>query len=60
EVLFVRSSEEPADLYPAEELAERSPHSVVVEILDAGGHYYVGGEQLVAETVTAWMADHIT
>jgi pimeloyl-ACP methyl ester carboxylesterase len=60
EVLFVRSSEEPADLYPAEELAERSPHSVVVEVLDAGGHYYVGGEQLVAETVTAWMAGQIT
>lgn len=60
EALFVRSSEEPADLYPAEELAERSPHSVVVQVLDAGGHYYVGGEQLVAETVTAWMADHIT
>lgn len=56
DTLFVRSREEPADVYPAEELAARSPHDVVVEILDAGGHYYAGKERLVAETVTQWVA----
>jgi len=60
ETLFVRSREEPADVYPAEEVAARSPHSVVVEVLDVGGHYYVGSETLVAETVTTWIAEQMS
>ncbi len=55
ETLFVRSREEPADLYPAEELAVRSPFPVSIEILDVGGHYYVGHEREVAETVADWL-----
>jgi len=59
ETLFVRSRHESPDLYPAEELAERSPHSVLVEVLDAGGHYYAGGETLVAETVSSWLVNRL-
>jgi len=55
ETLFVRSREEPADLYPAEEFAARSPFPVSIEILDVGGHYYVGHEREVAETVREWL-----
>jgi len=60
ETLFVRSKEESADVYPAEELATLSPHSVSVEILDAGGHYYAGSEHQVAETVAVWIASHLS
>lgn len=60
ETLFIRSVEEPADLYPAEEIAARSPHRVDVEILEAGGHYYVGGEDLVADTVVEWLLARIS
>lgn len=59
DTLFVRSREEPAEVYPAEEVAERSPFPVDIEILDAGGHYYTGGEDLVATTVTGWLAKRI-
>ena len=59
ETLFVRSVEEPADVYPAEEFAARSPHPVEVAVLDAGGHYYRGSEDLVAGTVARWLADQI-
>ncbi len=55
ETLLVRSREEPTEVYPAEEVAERSPHPVTIEVLDAGGHYYRGGEDLVAAAVTGWM-----
>ena len=59
ETLFVRSREEPAEVYPAEELAERSRAPVTIEILDAGGHYYVGGEDLVATAVSGWLKARI-
>jgi len=60
ETLIVRSQEEPAEVYPTEELAERSPHAVTIKILDAGGHYYVGGEQQVGVTVASWIGEHLT
>lgn len=60
DTLFIRSAEEPADLYPAEEIAERSPHPVDIEILDAGGHYYVGGEQLVTDSVARWLSARLS
>ncbi len=53
--LFVRSREEPAEVYPAEELAARCPFPVSISISDLGGHYYVGHEDEVAETVTTWL-----
>jgi len=59
DTLFVRSREEPSDVYPAEEVAKRSPFPVDIEVLDAGGHYYVGGEDLVASTVAAWLRARI-
>jgi pimeloyl-ACP methyl ester carboxylesterase len=57
ETLFIRSEEEPSDLYPAEDVSRRAPHDVTIEILAAGGHYYVGGEELVSARVVAWLAD---
>lgn len=59
ETLFVRSSEEPSEVYPAEEMADRSPHPFTIAILDAGGHYYTGGEELVALTVARWLEARI-
>lgn len=53
--LFVRSREEPAEVYPAEELAARSPFPVSIDIMDLGGHYYVGHEPEVAQSVTSWL-----
>ncbi len=55
ESLFIRSREEAAELYPAEELAARSPFPVSINVDDVGGHYYVGHEREVAETVTNWL-----
>lgn len=56
EALFVRDVEEPKDLYPAEEVAAASPHPVEFQELSAGGHYYRGGESLVAEAVCTWLS----
>lgn len=57
ETLFVRSVEEPPDLYPAEEYAARSGRPVDIRIVEAGGHYYRGGERLVTDTVAEWLAN---
>jgi pimeloyl-ACP methyl ester carboxylesterase len=59
ETLFIRSEEEPADLYPAGEVAARATPEVTIEILAAGGHYYMGGEELVSARVVAWLADRV-
>lgn len=53
--LFIRSSEEPAIVYPAEEVAERASVDVEVQILDVGGHYYIGHEDLVAAKVADFL-----
>ena len=55
ETLFVRTQEEPAEVYPAEEIADRSPHPVTIQVLAAGGHYYSGNEDLVAGAVADWL-----
>jgi pimeloyl-ACP methyl ester carboxylesterase len=57
--LFIRDSSEPPDLYPAEGVAERSPHPVTIRILDVGGHYYIGGDRVVTETVVEWLAGRL-
>lgn len=57
--LFVRDRSEPADLYPAEGVRERSPHPVDIRVLEAGGHYYAGGETVVVETVVGWLGGHV-
>lgn len=56
ETLFVRSVDEPKDLYPAEEVAAACLHPVDVRELSAGGHYYLGGEHVVAQAVRNWIA----
>jgi pimeloyl-ACP methyl ester carboxylesterase len=59
ETLFIRSEDEPADLYPAGEFAARATPEVTIDILAAGGHYYVGGEELVSARVVAWLKDRV-
>jgi hypothetical protein len=56
ETLFLRSVDEPAAVYPAEEIADRSGLPVTISVGEFGGHYYVGHESLVAETVVEWLA----
>ena len=59
ETLFVRSAEEPSEVYPAEEVAAASQHPVDVRVVNAGGHYYVGGEGTIVDVVTSWLSDRI-
>ncbi|MGI9605678.1 MAG: alpha/beta hydrolase [Acidimicrobiales bacterium] len=54
--LFIRSREEPRTVYPAEELADRAMVDVDVRVLDAGGHYYVGHENLISNSVASFLA----
>lgn len=56
DTLFLRSVEEPAEVYPAEAVAERSGHDVTVMVGEYGGHYYTDAESAVAETVANWLA----
>jgi len=60
ETLSIRGSDEPETLYPSGELASRSPNPVVNHVLDAGGHYYVGGEKLIAERVVEWIEPRLS
>ncbi len=55
ETFFLRSIEEPPAVYPAEEIADRSGLPVTISVGEFGGHYYVGHESLVAETVVEWL-----
>lgn len=57
--LFLRDRSEPAALYPAEGVALRSHHPVDVRVLDVGGHYYIGGEDLVTATVVDWLSPRL-
>ena len=57
--LYVRSVDEPTDLDPAEEFAAHWRHPDDIRILDSGGHYYIGGERLVTDTVADWLADRV-
>lgn len=59
ETLFIRSVDEPSEVYPAEEIALASSHHVDVQVLDVGGHYYRGGEAIVAGTVVSWISQHL-
>ena len=59
EALFVRDIVEPKDLYPAEEVAAASPHPVAIQELAAGGHYYRGGERIVAQAVCKWLSTRL-
>lgn len=54
--LYIRDIGEPTDLYPGEGVARRSNRPFTLKILDAGGHYYSGGEQLIAETIGQWLS----
>lgn len=54
--LFLRSDEEPPEVYPAEEVAGRAPVPVMVETGDYGGHYYRDREPEVARVVADWLA----
>jgi hypothetical protein len=56
DTLYLRSTEEPASLYPGELIADRCDFAVSVSVLDIGGHYYVDHEDEVADVVATWLA----
>ena len=55
-VLYLRGDREPADLYPAEAFKARAGGPCTVEIVRNCDHFYVGREDAVSESVTAWLA----
>jgi pimeloyl-ACP methyl ester carboxylesterase len=57
-VLYVRGSQEPRDLYPAEEFAKRAGGPCRVEIVRDSGHFYVGHEETVAGLVSSWLKEN--
>jgi len=54
--LYLRGDQEPAELYPAEEFQRRAGGACTVEIVRNCGHFYVGREDAVTETVAGWLA----
>jgi len=54
--LYVRGDQEPAEIYPAEEFQRRAGGPCKVEIVRNSGHFYVGREDAVTETVAEWLA----
>ena len=55
-VLYLRGDREPRDLYPAEAFQRRAAGPCTVEIVPDCDHFYVGREDAVAATVSAWLA----
>jgi pimeloyl-ACP methyl ester carboxylesterase len=56
-VLYLRGSQEPRDLYPAEEFGKRCAGPCAVEIVPGCGHFYVGHEETVAGLVSSWLKE---
>jgi pimeloyl-ACP methyl ester carboxylesterase len=54
-VLFIRGDQEPIDNYPAERFKENCPGPCEIAIIPNCDHFYVGAEDLVANTVTDWL-----
>ena len=55
-VLFVRGDQEPAANYPAEAFKKYCAGPCDIAIVPNCDHFYVGAEENVAETVTAWLS----
>jgi pimeloyl-ACP methyl ester carboxylesterase len=56
-VLYVVGEDEPEELYPVTEFADRCPGRVDTVRLDDCDHYYRGAEGRVAALVAEWLAD---
>lgn len=54
-VLYLRGDEEPADIYPAERFQALCTGPCDFEVIEACGHFYVGREEVVSETVARWL-----
>jgi pimeloyl-ACP methyl ester carboxylesterase len=54
-VLYLRGDQEPRDMYPAEEFAERAGGSCDVRIVADCDHFYNGREDVVAALVADWL-----
>ena len=54
--LYLRGDREPAELYPAEEFAQRCAGACSVEIVRDCDHFYAGREGAVTEAVCGWLA----
>jgi len=55
-ILFLRGDQESAEIYPAEEFCARAGGPAEAAVLPNCDHFYRGREELVAETVAAWLA----
>jgi pimeloyl-ACP methyl ester carboxylesterase len=53
--LFLRGSEENAELYPAEQFAKACPAKVDVRIIDDCNHFYAGHEAEVGALLADWL-----
>lgn len=54
-VLYLRGDQEPPDLYPFEEFAQRCTGSVDTAVVAGCDHFYNGVEQQVTATVAEWL-----
>ena len=54
-VLFLRGEQEPADLYPAEEFAERCSGPVDTVVIPGADHFYNGTEASIVSVVAEWL-----
>jgi pimeloyl-ACP methyl ester carboxylesterase len=54
-VLYLRGDQEPADLYPFEEFAERCTGPVEGAVLSGCDHFYNGVEPKVTTMVSEWL-----
>jgi len=57
-VLYLRGSQEPRDLYPAEEFAKRCGAPCKVEIVPGADHFYNDRESAVSELVSRWLKEN--
>ena len=55
-VLFIRGDQEPTDNYHAERFKENCAGPYEVVIVPNCDHFYVGAEERLAKTVTAWLS----
>ena len=54
-VLFIRGDREPKENYPAERFKDNCAGPCEIAIIPNCDHFYVGAEDLVANTVTNWL-----
>lgn len=57
--LFLRGSEEDADVYPAEQFAAACPADVDVRVIAECGHFYEGHTAQVGQLIASWLREKV-